>query len=323
MPENRLPEHGMDARSIRERFAVSDEVVSALPGAVGATSQEQYRAWRETLDPGARPVIEHLLPRIRREVGDQWPPPFMKRRAGHLDLSTEALQQAVTALGPWGVPFRFGDGIEVMPGGMVEAVAARRYQFRRDLIGATLAELLGDDLARTSVLDIGCNCGLFSLDLADRGAGHVLGVDLRPANIAQAHFAAEHYGVERVDFEVHDVDAVGSAEQYDVVLNLGVLYHVVNPLQFVRQTYELCRRFAIIDTVCHLEPVSAYFLMGDKDVNRVTEGREVYELHPTYRAVIDTIRYAGFTDVFEIEGVAARPHDLYASGVRRCFLAIK
>ena len=221
------------------------------------------------------------------------------------------------------MPFRFGDGIEVMGGDLVEAVTARRYEYRRELIGATVADLLGADLAGTSVLDIGCNCGLFSLDLAARGAGHVRGVDLRSHNIAQARFAAEHYGVERVEFEVQDADAIGANAQCDVVLNLGVLYHVVNPLQFIRQTYELCRRFAIIDTVCHLEPVSAYFVMGDKDVSRVTEGREVYELHPTYHAVIDTIRYAGFREVFELEGVAERPHDLYAAGLRRCFLAIK
>ena len=35
--------------------------------------------------------------------------------------------------------------------------------------------------------------------------------------------------------------------QFDVVLNLGLLYHVVNPLQVIRRTYELCREFAIID----------------------------------------------------------------------------
>jgi hypothetical protein len=91
---------------------------------------------------------------------------------------------------------------------------------------------------------------------------------------------------------------------------LGVVYHVVNPLPFIHQTYELCNRFAIIDTVCHREPVSGYFIFGDKDVGQYTEGRESYELHPTYRGVIDTIRYAGFREVFEVVGDAERPHPL-------------
>jgi len=81
--------------------------------------------------------------------------------------------------------------------------------------------------------------------------------------------------------------------------------------------------FAVIDTVCHTEPVSGYFVMGDKDVSHGSEGKESYELHPTYRAVIDTIRHAGFSEIFEVVGRSDKPHPLYATGNRRCFLAIK
>jgi hypothetical protein len=58
-------------------------------------------------------------------------------------------------------------------------------------------------------------------------------------------------------------------------------------------------------------------------VSVTAEGRESYELHPTYRAVIDTIRHAGFREIFEVVGRSEIPHDLYAAGSRRCFLAIK
>jgi SAM-dependent methyltransferase len=203
------------------------------------------------------------------------------------------------------------------------AIATLRVLYRRDLIAGTVAELLGAQAPRTTILDIGCGPGFFSMDLADRGFGLVQGIDLRSANIVQAEFLAEHYGVDGVSFAVSDADALGSDKQYDVVMNLGVLYHVVNPLQFIHQTYELCRQFAVIDTVCHREPISGYFMFGDKDVDRYTEGREDYELHPTYRGVIDTIRYAGFREVFEIVGESDRPHELYANGGRRCFLAVK
>ena len=98
---------------------------------------------------------------------------------------------------------------------------------------------------------------------------------------------------------------------------------MTNPLQFLRQTYELCRKFAVIDTTCHRPPFSGYLLTGDIDVDKLTEGRDEVELHPTYRGVIDSIRFAGFSDVFEIVGHADPPHPLYASGNRRCFVAIK
>jgi hypothetical protein len=91
----------------------------------------------------------------------------------------------------------------------------------------------------------------------------------------------------------------------------------------MRQTYALCRRFAIIDTLCREEAMSAYVLLGGKDVSKPTEGREHIEFHPTYRGAIDTIRYAGFSEVLEIVGTANPPHDLYEKGSRRCFLAVK
>ena len=149
------------------------------------------------------------------------------------------------------------------------------------------------------------------------------GIDLRAQNIAEAQLLAEHYGTHNATFEVGDADDIASDQQWDVVLNLGVLYHVLNPFDFIRRTFELCRSFAVIDTVCHTEPVSGYFVMGDKDVNRSAEGKAAYELHPTYRAVIDTIRHAGFREIFEVVGRSEIPHDLYATGGRRCFLCVE
>ena len=45
-----------------------------------------------------------------------------------------------------------------------------------------------------SVLDIGCNSGWFSFDLAERGARSVDGVDLRAHNIEQARFLRDYFG---------------------------------------------------------------------------------------------------------------------------------
>jgi tRNA (mo5U34)-methyltransferase len=314
----------MDEQRVRERFVIDDSVVSCLPDADRAvTAQQRYREWKQSIGGTERLSIEYLVPRIRKQIEGQWPPPFTSRRRGHRDMSDDDLRALVDKLGPWMTPFPLAEGINTMRDGIPSNAAAHRMRFRRDLICGTVAELLGSDAAETRVLDIGCNNGFFSLDLADRGVGHVQGIDLRMSNIARALFLRDHYGLDDVEFAARDADDLGTRDQWDVVLNLGVLYHVANPLQFIRQTYELCRRFAIIDTVVHPEPVSAYFLFGDKDVALPEEGRESYEFHPTYRAVIDTIGYAGFRDVFEIVGESKTPHGLYANGSRRCFLAIK
>ncbi|MDQ1461917.1 MAG: tRNA (mo5U34)-methyltransferase [Actinomycetota bacterium] len=284
------------------------------------TSQERYHAWRSRQKFPA----EYLLPHIMRQIQRRNPPAFMQQVRGHLGLSMPELQNKVRELNPWLLPFHMRGDFDTMDTRSAQtAEKASRIQFRSDLIVGTAIELLGGDVAETDVLDIGCNDGFFSLDVAHRGVRHVDGFDLRPTNIAKARFLATHYGIGNVDFNVADVDDFEHEHQWDVVLNLGVLYHVVNPLQFMRQTYELCRRFAIIDTIVHSEPISAYVLFGDKNVDLPAEGREDWELHPTYRGAIDTIRYAGFSEVYEILGDADPPHELYARGNRRCFLAIR
>jgi 2-polyprenyl-3-methyl-5-hydroxy-6-metoxy-1,4-benzoquinol methylase len=308
-----------DRARIRQRFAVVDEPVVALDGAEldATTAQERYRAWRRS-QQGQPGTIEYLLPRVTRAV-DRAAPAFRPPRS----VDPDEVERAVEQLGPWRIPFDVGGGRVTMPDSIERAVTESRILYRRDLIVGTLVELLGDDLIETTFLDIGCNSGFFSLELAALGAERVDGIDLRPENIAQARYLAGHYGLDNATFEVADVDAMGRGDRWDVVLNLGVLYHVVQPLQLLRQTYEQCRRFAIVDTVCHREPVSAFFLLGDKDVARPTEGRDEYELHPTYRAVIDGLRFAGFSEVIELVGEADPPHDLYEAGNRRCFLAVR
>jgi SAM-dependent methyltransferase len=283
------------------------------------TSQERYMAWRFGKDFPAEYLLPHITRDIKREA-----PRFMDDPKGNLELPLSALRDRVREHNPWFLPFRMRDDFYTMD--MTSPLAndaADRVQFRSELIVGTVERLLGDDIGDTTVLDIGCNDGFFSLDMAYRGAKHVDGIDLRPKNIAKARFLAEHYGIDNVQFDASDADAFEPGRQWDVVLNLGVLYHVVNPLQFIRQTYRLCRRFAIIDTIVHHEPISGYVLFGDKNIYKPAEGREAWEFHPTYRGAIDTIRYAGFSEVIEILGDADPPHDYYAAGGRRCFLAIK
>ena len=92
------------------------------------------------------------------------------------------------------------------------------------------ADALPADLTGKTVLDIGCNAGFYSLQMKRRGAGRVLGIDSDPAYLAQARFAAEVNGldIEFRELSVYDVAALG--ETFDLVLFLGVFYHLRHPL---------------------------------------------------------------------------------------------
>jgi len=135
--------------------------------------------------------------------------------------SRAEIRRQVEALGPW---FHNLDlnGVSTAPThflGDYPAVKWRRF-----------ADAIADDLRGKSVLDIGCNAGFYSIEMKRRGASRVLGLDSDEEYLSQARFAAEVSGldIELRRMSVYDVGALG--ETFDVVLFLGVLYHLRHPL---------------------------------------------------------------------------------------------
>src|SRR5690606_12924209 len=86
------------------------------------------------------------------------------------------------------------------------------------------------NLAGKSVLDIGCNAGFYAFEMKRRGAERVVGIDTDPRYLAQAKLASEVLGidVELRQLDVYGVDKLG--ERFDVVLFMGLLYHLRHPL---------------------------------------------------------------------------------------------
>lgn len=86
------------------------------------------------------------------------------------------------------------------------------------------------DCAGLRVLDIGCRDGFFAFELERRGA-NVLGIDYAEPTLTGFSIAAEALG-SRVDYRVENVYDLSPERDglFDVVLFLGVLYHVRNPI---------------------------------------------------------------------------------------------
>jgi tRNA (mo5U34)-methyltransferase len=94
----------------------------------------------------------------------------------------------------------------------------------------TFAHTIPDDLTGKSVLDIGCNAGFYSLEMARRGAERIVGIDSENKYLEQARFAAdvEGFNIEFRKLSVYEVAQL--KEQFDWVLFMGVLYHLRHPL---------------------------------------------------------------------------------------------
>jgi tRNA (mo5U34)-methyltransferase len=136
--------------------------------------------------------------------------------------STDALRKRIDELGPWFHNIDLG-GVWTAPDHFLGDYPGDK--FRR------FAPHLPEDLSGKSVLDIGCNAGFYSMEMKRRGAAHVVGIDSDERYLAQARFAAETLGYDNIEFRnlsVYDVAALG--ETFDVVVFMGVLYHLRHPL---------------------------------------------------------------------------------------------
>lgn len=138
------------------------------------------------------------------------------------DRKTDALRRQIEELGPWFHNLRIG-GMETAPDHFLGDYPAFKF--------ARFADAVPEDLSGKSVLDIGCNAGFYSIEMKRRGAAEVLGIDSDDRYLAQARFAAEalgHDGIEFRNLSVYDVGKLG--RRFDLVIFMGVLYHLRHPL---------------------------------------------------------------------------------------------
>ena len=136
-------------------------------------------------------------------------------------LTKEEIRRRVESLGDWFHNMDLG-GVRTAPDHFL-------YDFPNNK-WSSFAHAVADNLTGKSVLDIGCNAGFYSIEMKRRGAARVLGIDFDERYLAQARLAAEVTGqaIEFRKLSVYDLSLL--AERFDIVLFLGVFYHLRHPL---------------------------------------------------------------------------------------------
>lgn len=175
---------------------------------------------------------------------------------------------------------------------------------------------LPDDLSGQSVLDIGAWDGFFSFEAERRGAARVVASDYyawhgvgwgtgRGKAGFQLAKAALRSRVEDVDLDVMDLSParVGT---FDVVLCLGVLYHLPHPLLALERVASVTSRLLIVETVVDMlglsRPAAAFY-----------PGRELNDdptnwWGPNPAAVHGLLRAAGFARAETVTRVPSTPY---------------
>jgi tRNA (mo5U34)-methyltransferase len=151
------------------------------------------------------------------------------------------LAEQVNAL-PWFHQIDFGNGL-LSPG-----------RIRADKIRRMAGLIYDRTIAGKSVLDIGCWDGAYSIEAVRRGAGRVLATDhfvwhegwgdRRCFELARARLAPS---IEDMDIDVTElsVERVGT---FDIVLFLGVFYHLRHPFQVLEQVAALAKEMLVVES---------------------------------------------------------------------------
>lgn len=199
------------------------------------------------------------------------------------------------------------------------------HDTRWSMIERCLDDRLAGDRNELSALDLASHQGWFAINLARAGFGSVRGIDARNTHVEDSRLIASLYDLDGLDFRRGDIHAL-SAENtgtFDVVLMMGLLYHLENPIGALRACRDLCKNLCLIETQVvpgltghvdygsyqYVKPLMGSF--GIIDETEETHGPEASItgicLVPSLEALTWILRKVGFSRVDVLEP----PEDAY------------
>jgi tRNA (mo5U34)-methyltransferase len=196
--------------------------------------------------------------------------------------------------------------IELGPSFVTPGAADTRAQIARLHLPASLAG--------KTVLDVGAWDGFFSFEAERRGAARVVAVDsfawqARGERTGKAGFelARRALGsrVEDVEVEVPDISPETVGGTFDVVLFLGVLYHMRHPLLALERLRSVTRELLILETHVDLlglrRPAMAFYPRFELD------GDWSNWWGPNPAAVVAMLEQAGFASAVQVHPRSSLP----------------
>ena len=160
-----------------------------------------------------------------------------------------------------------------------------------------------EDLRGWTVLDIGAWGGFFSFECERRGADRVLAIDsyvwdTYGMNTFLAQRERLHSKVEYRRLDAHDIDS-REIGRFDLVLFLGVFYHLHAPLQALERIASVTRTLLICDTHVLLPfvherwPLMPFF---PGDARATGQPPEMCAI-PTMECLRQMLAFVGFTQI--------------------------
>ena len=158
-----------------------------------------------------------------------------------------ALRDELAAPPPWMYGWQLGHGVVApVPG----VVLPKVHETRERMVRPVVADYLARTRRTGRGIDLGCNEGYYGHVLLDLGVDQVVGIDIRDVNIRRGELVRDHLGIARERLRLHTASVFDvGPEQYgtfDVVLMLGLIYHLENPGGAVRAARSVAAPGALV-----------------------------------------------------------------------------
>lgn len=170
----------------------------------------------------------------------------------------------------------------------------RRMIEARDASIRSVLQRVRSPLRLLTALDAGAGVGFFSQTLSECGL-QVCGFDGREENVAEARKRYPHIPFAQGDLQERSILALG---QFDLVLCFGLLYHLENPLQAIRNLHALTGKCLLLESMCIPDEKPSMLLREEprEDDQSLTD----VAYYPSESGLIKMLYRAGFKYVYRL-----------------------
>ncbi len=242
-------------------------------------------------------------------------------------LSREELIQRALQKGRW----RYHHNIdELRNAPTLYKTYAQRVDTMLEMLDRALeSENLLRRLSELTVADLGCSEGFVAMRYLERGLKEADCYELNIGQIEQLHLVQALKKIEGMNVYRLDLENVawGPAlhKAYDLVFCLGIVYHMENPMLFLRNLYSITKRICLVESDTPQNSLGFGCLVQQDCQVTLMKGqvRYILEQRPNRRALVDMLLNAGFSSVSVIEPPSEADSKSIWSGRKSVLIARK
>jgi len=201
----------------------------------------------------------------------------------------------------WFFPYDLGDGKKIHA---TQPIYEKLHLKKIDYIFRPAMKLMRyKNFRGLNILDCGCNSGFFSFESVRQGASYVLGIEGKQNFVAQAELLKEYFNFSNVAFKNMDISTVkaDTVGRFDIVLLMGIIYYLEDPINFMKEVYKISNRYVVIDSAVSFFEDAIFHLESQPGPRYEFAGLTNARLVPSVGAIKAMLYISGFKSFYILD----------------------